>query len=424
MAEQKVQDRQNHQELAEQPKSRGEVVATAPGSMKLRLPYPKALGEAAGIDHRTWQVLTDAVWPSAKTTEAVCLAISYCKSRNLDPLKRPIHIVPVWSKTGGLNGTGGEVETIWPGISELRTTAVRTGVYAGKDAAVFGPDITKNFQHVDDRSGEVKDQLEVTFPEWCQVTVYRMVQGQRCAFVGPKVYWLESYASKSKFSEVPNEMWADRRSGQLEKCAEAASLRAAFPEELGNEYTAEEMYGKTIEGAPANSVRSSLPGEVVPPRPRRSDFERPAVVDVEPEPEPSPEPDPEDNLPEALREPKTTPREQARPQEAKSSPAPTAADKPKAPTEPPKEDASTETKVEPQISAEADARAERERVEFNSWYEDQKSELGLIKRVSDVADLRDMVAEQLQGDPRAKEWDVLCSERISAILEATRKPKK
>jgi len=35
-----------------------------------------------------------------------------------------------------------------------------------------------------------------------------------------------------------------------------------------------------------------------------------------------------------------------------------------------------------------------------------------------------MVAEQLQGDPRAKEWDTLCSERISAILEATRKPKK
>lgn len=203
-------------ELQQQPQSKGELVAA--GSMSLRLPYPKSLEEYAGIDKRMWQVLIDAVWPAAQSVESVCLAIQYCKSRNLDPLKRPVHIVPVWSKTGGVDGKGGFVETVWPGISEIRTTASRTGVYAGKDASVFGPEITKTFKKVDNRNGEVKEELEVTFPEWCQITVYRMVQGQRCAFVGPKVVWLEAYATKDNYSEIPNSMWADRRSGQLEKC--------------------------------------------------------------------------------------------------------------------------------------------------------------------------------------------------------------
>ena len=40
-------------------------------------------------------------------------------------------------------------------------------------------------------------------------------------------------------------MWIKRPRGQLLKCAKAASLRAAFPEEAS--YTAEEMEGKSIE---------------------------------------------------------------------------------------------------------------------------------------------------------------------------------
>src|SRR6185369_500402 len=41
-------------------------------------------------------------------------------------------------------------------------------------------------------------------------------------------------------------MWQERPEGQLEKCAEAAALRRAFPEEIGNELTAEEMTGKSV----------------------------------------------------------------------------------------------------------------------------------------------------------------------------------
>ena len=38
------------------------------------------------------------------------------------------------------------IETVWPGISELRTTAFRTGQYAGMPAPDFGPTIEHTFK--------------------------------------------------------------------------------------------------------------------------------------------------------------------------------------------------------------------------------------------------------------------------------------
>jgi hypothetical protein len=70
--------------------------------------------------------------------------------------------------------------------------------------------------------------------------VYRVVDGERCRFAGPKVYWLETYATRKHDTDEPNAMWADRPRGQLEKCAEAAALRAAFPEEIGDELSSDE----------------------------------------------------------------------------------------------------------------------------------------------------------------------------------------
>jgi phage recombination protein Bet len=194
-----------------------------------RLPLPKQ-AETFGIKPESWKVLTEAIFPSAKSPEAVVLALAYCKSRNLDIFKRPVHIVPIWDSKRQQ-----EVETIWPGIGELRTTAARTHGYAGKDEAVFGPTKKQTFS---DKKGDVT----VEFPEWAQVTVYRIVQGVRCAFVGPKVRWLETYATYGG-SDTPNSMWQTRSFGQLDKCAEAAALRTAFPEEIGNEYAAEEVGG-------------------------------------------------------------------------------------------------------------------------------------------------------------------------------------
>ncbi|MDJ0449213.1 phage recombination protein Bet [Methylocystis sp. JR02] len=207
--------------------------AAVPAITPARLPYHPALQERFGVGQAEWRALVDAVFPLAKEASSVILALSYCKARNLDPFKKPVHIVPMWN--GQLKRM---VETVWPGIGELRTTAFRTGQYAGRDEARYGEIIKRRIGNA-----------EIEFPEWCQVTVYRLLGGQRLPFPGPRVYWLECYATAGKDDNSPNSMWRRRPFGQLDKCAEAAALRAAFPEEVGNEYAAEEMEGRTIDGA-------------------------------------------------------------------------------------------------------------------------------------------------------------------------------
>ena len=106
--------------------------------VKPRLPYPPEAQEKFGIDADAWKALVEAVFPQAQTAASIWLAMSYCKARNLDVFKRNVHIVPVWDKDKRCM-----VDTIWPGIGELRTTAFRTRQYAGRDATQFGEDITR-----------------------------------------------------------------------------------------------------------------------------------------------------------------------------------------------------------------------------------------------------------------------------------------
>lgn len=236
-----------------EPERRGEVVQFSPP----RLPFHPAIEERFNIDKSGWKALVEAVFPSARTIDSVAMVLSYCKARGLDPFKKPVHIVPMWDSK-----TGGYVETVWPGIAELRTTAFRTGNYAGCDETEFGPAVSKKFSGKIKKNGQWADSTaEVEFPEWCRITVYRDLHGRACKFVGPKVLWLESYATIGN-SDLPNEMWQSRAWGQIEKCAEAAALRKAFPEEIGGELTAEEMEGRRIMADPAAAAR-----DVTPPKP-------------------------------------------------------------------------------------------------------------------------------------------------------------
>lgn len=275
-------EQQTRQTAPEAHVSRGQVATIAPP----RLPYHPAMQERFGVDQSAWRALVEAVFPAARTAEGVLLALSYCKARKLDPFKRPVHVVPIWDSQRRVY-----IESVWPGIGELRTTAFRTGNYAGSDAATFGPDVTEVFKgRVKAGKDAWKDvSVTVTFPEWCQMTVYRLLpNGQRAAIPGPRVYWRETYARQGK-AEVPNEMWAKRPRGQLEKCAEAAALRRAFPEEIGNELAAEEVAGQSME---------TLSGAVIdhdeaaaPPRPQRGPaitvHEPGEVVAMQQEPDPA-----------------------------------------------------------------------------------------------------------------------------------------
>jgi hypothetical protein len=56
------------------------------------------------------------------------IAVGGPTDRQVDPFKRPVHIVPVWD-----NEKRDYVETVWPGIAEHRTTAFRTSAVSRPD---------------------------------------------------------------------------------------------------------------------------------------------------------------------------------------------------------------------------------------------------------------------------------------------------
>ncbi len=202
-------------------------------AIRSRLPMPQGMQIESGV----WRVLCESIFPTARTPEAICMAMDYCRARKLDILKKPVHIVPMWSSS-----LGREVETVWPSIGEIQTTAARTKEYAGMDEPKWGDVISVKFTGV--RKGNVgQTEVIMDVPEWCSVTVYRLVAGQKCAFTEP-VYWKEAYGRIGK-TELPNDQWAKRSRGMIIKVAKAFSLRAAFPEE--GAHVAEEMEGRTLE---------------------------------------------------------------------------------------------------------------------------------------------------------------------------------
>jgi phage recombination protein Bet len=249
-------------------KPRTQLPTAADAQPAARLAICDAVLAELNLDRGTWRVLTESIFPSAKTAEGILLAVRYCQARGLDVLKRPVHVVPMYSRA-----LGREIETVWPGINEVQITAARTGQYAGIDPARFGADVTRVFEgRAKTENGWQDARVELTFPEWAEVTVYRLVEGMRCAFT-ETVFWEETYARLAG-GEVPTAMWIKRPRGQLLKCAKAASLRAAFPEEAG--YTAEEMAGKTVEPEDVVAIRATVAEPAEP--------EVPAAAEAAPEP--------------------------------------------------------------------------------------------------------------------------------------------
>jgi phage recombination protein Bet len=176
------------------------------------------------------RVMESSLYPGAQHA-SIELALGYCAAAGLDPLQKPVHIVPMWD-----NKAGKMRDVIMPGIALYRTQASRTGQHLGTSEPEFGPMVSERLSGAD-----------VTFPEWCRVTVRRMLPGGAVAEFSSVEYWMENYAAKGgkEKSIAPNAMWARRVRGQIAKCAEAQALRKAFPE-LCSLPTAEEMEGKHL----------------------------------------------------------------------------------------------------------------------------------------------------------------------------------
>lgn len=175
-------------------------------------------------------VLESSLYPGA-SGESIKLVINYCRASNLDPMRKPVHIVPIWDSKAGRTR-----DVIMPGIGSYRIDAARTNQCAGVSEPEFGPDIT-----------EVIGGVETTYPVWCRVTVKRRLPTGELVDYTAVERWKENYAQRGgkDKSIAPNTMWAKRPYAQLAKCAEAQALRKAFPE-VGSQATAEEMEGKAI----------------------------------------------------------------------------------------------------------------------------------------------------------------------------------
>lgn len=144
--------------------------------------------------------------------------IDIAKVRNLDPMAKQIGVAKF-----DRNGPW----TVYTPIDGYRAIAGDHPDFAGKDAPVFGPAMGTTPQ------GK-------SSPEWCSVTVYRLVGGQRMPFT-ETVYWEEYYGGEKNFS------WNKMPRTMLAKVAESHALRQAFTRSLSGIYTQEEMDQASVE---------------------------------------------------------------------------------------------------------------------------------------------------------------------------------
>jgi phage recombination protein Bet len=251
------------------------ATAKAPALVEISIPSLKM------HEDELVRVLESSIYPGARL-DSIKLVVGYCRANHLDPMTKPVHIVPMDVKVKGnpqdpdpkkRKDWYQKRDVVMPGIELYRTKAARTKEYLGCSEPMFGPTLTKTFkekQWYDDDDGQggtsrTSKMVEaiVEYPEWVKVVAKRLVGGVIAEFPAIE-FWEENYATQSRDSTAPNAMWKKRPFGQLAKCAEAQALRKAFPE-LGGEPTADEMTGKVIDET-GNPVEPDRPASVMMPR--------------------------------------------------------------------------------------------------------------------------------------------------------------
>lgn len=152
--------------------------------------------------------LIKATIMSGKTTPTdndLALFGLVCQRTGLDPFSKQIYAIERAGKW-----------TFQLGIDGLRAIAERSGSYAGSDEPLFDEGLTQYECEAQGRKA----------PSVCKVTVWRIIQGQRCAFVGVTKFseYVQSYNGK------PSGLWEKMPYAMLAKTAESQALRKAFPQ--------------------------------------------------------------------------------------------------------------------------------------------------------------------------------------------------
>lgn len=191
---------------------------------------------------------------------------------NLDPFKRQIHAMKRWN-----SATEREEMQFMVSIEGLRSIASRCRTHDGKDA--YAGSTKPKFTFKD------KEQQHLDSAE---VTVFRIVQGEPREFTA-EVFYDECVQTKKKWEgpqgnrrhvgEEPNSMWKKRPRGQLGKCAEAAALRKAFPEETGGVYIEDELPERGEETERPEKPQKTTPRPEAEGMEQRKD-EKPKTVDA------------------------------------------------------------------------------------------------------------------------------------------------
>jgi len=181
------------------------------------------------------ELIKDTIARDQNLTDVEFKLFLYTADRlGLDPLAKQIYAV---RRKGKLS--------FQTGIDGFRLVAARTKEYAGSDDPAFEND------------GQ-------SLPEKATVTVWRFVQGQRCAFTA-SARWVEYYPGDGPESF----MWRKMPHTMLGKCAEALALRKAFPAELSGLYSDDEMdqAGRGEASAPKAERSAQPPRQAAPPTP-------------------------------------------------------------------------------------------------------------------------------------------------------------
>jgi phage recombination protein Bet len=182
----------------------------------------------------------------------------------LDPFTKQIYAIKRGNKV-----------THQTGIDGYRSTAERTGQYAGSEEAEFEPCECGS------------DDSPPVHPKTARVVVNRILSNGHVVKQVGKARWHELKPKHTKGDwGFQDDMWWKMPENQLAKCAEADGLRKAFPRVLGGVYITDEMQGAdTIEGEAREVSEKPAPVTVADRiAARRAAAEAPAIV-IEPTPQ-------------------------------------------------------------------------------------------------------------------------------------------